>query len=153
MKRARPALLLVGAAAVLVSAFMHFYLYFEGGYRGISPEQVLGLDISRSFALTAIAGLVIAELLVLAVRFPRLVLAAAAAGVAFALGALIAFALSRTSGLLGFEETSWSTEAAISKLAEVVALVVLLPVMVNEIGTRRTPLRSQRETSAPASSH
>ena len=60
MSTHRP-LLLVGAAGVLVSAYPHCYLYFWGGYRGISIDRVLGVDISRSFALNAIAGLVIAD--------------------------------------------------------------------------------------------
>ena len=129
----------VGAGAVLVSAYMHFYLYFWGGYRGISPERVAGLDISRSFALNAIVGLVIAELLVLSLRYDRLTLPAAALGVVFALGALGAYTLSRTSGLLGFTESGWSTEAVISKSAEVVAVLSLGTVLVRGLSARRSP--------------
>ena len=129
----------VGAGAVLVSAYMHFYLYFWGGYRGISPERVAGLDISRSFALNAIVGLVIAELLVLSLRYDRLTLPAAALGVVFALGALGAYTLSRTSGLLGFTESGWSTEAVISKSAEVVAVLSLGAVLVRGFSARRSP--------------
>jgi hypothetical protein len=129
----------VGAGAVLVSAYMHFYLYFWGGYRGISPERVAGLDISRSFALNAIVGLVIAELLVLSLRYHRLTLPAAALGVVFALGALGAYTLSRTSGLLGFTESGWSTEAVISKSAEVVAVLSLGAVLVRGFSARRSP--------------
>lgn len=125
MSGSRPALILVGAAAVLVSGYMHFYLYFWGGYRGISIDRVVGIDISRSFALSAIAGLVIAELLVLSLLVDRLAVVGAALGVVFAAGALGAYALARTSGLLGFTETGWSSEAVISKAAEVVALVSL----------------------------
>ena len=128
----------VGAGAVLVSAYMHFYLYFWGGYRGISPERVAGLDISRSFALNAIVGLVIAELLVLSLRYDRLTLPAAALGVVFALGALGAYTLSRTSGLLGFTESGWSTEAVISKSAEVVAVLSLGAVLVRGFSARRS---------------
>jgi hypothetical protein len=121
----RNRLVLVGAAGVLVSAYMHFYLYFWGGYRGISIDRIAGIDISRSFALNAIAGLVIAELLVLSLRFHRLATPAAVLGVLFALGALVAYTLARTSGLLGFTESGWSTEAVISKIAELVAVVSL----------------------------
>ena len=110
----RRGLILIGAATVLVSAYMHFYLYFWGGYRGISPERVAGLDISRSFALNAIAGLVIAELLVLSLRFDGLAKPTAVLGVLFALGAIGAYALARTSGLLGFSESGWLAEAVIS---------------------------------------
>ena len=122
---ARRSLLLVGATGVLVSAYMHCYLYFWGGYRGISIDRVAGIDISRSFALNAIAGLLIAELIVLSLRFDRLAIPGAVLGVAFAAGALGAYALARTSGLLGFTESGWSTEAVISKTAEVVAVLAL----------------------------
>jgi hypothetical protein len=47
-------------------------------------------------------------------------------GVLFAVGAIVGYALARTSGLLGFTESGWSTEAVISKLAEVVAIVSLV---------------------------
>ena len=128
----------VGAGAVLVSAYMHFYLYFWGGYRGISPERIAGIDISRSFALNAIVGLVIAELLVLSLRYDRLTLPAAALGIVFALGALGAYTLSRTSGLLGFTESGWSTEAVISKSAEVIAVLSLGSVLLAAVSARRS---------------
>ncbi len=88
MTKSKRTLVLVGAAGVLVSASLHASLYFWRGYRSISIDRIAGLDISRSFALNAVAGLVIAELLVLAVRFDRLAKPAAAAGVLFTLGAL-----------------------------------------------------------------
>ena len=90
---------------MLVSAWVHFYLYFRGGYRGIAPESLLGITVSRAFVVNAIAGVVIAEVLVLATRFERLVLPAAAAGVLFAVGTLAAFFMSRWDTLLGFHET------------------------------------------------
>ena len=70
---------LVGAVAILVSGWVHFYLYFRGGYRGIAPESVLGLTISRSFALNAVVALILAEALVLSLRYRALLLPAAAA--------------------------------------------------------------------------
>jgi len=130
------AAVVAGALALLVSGWVHFYLYFRGGYRGIAPDSVLGLTISRSFALNAIAGLVIAELLVLSLRFDHLFKPAAALGVVFALGALVAYTLARTSGLLGFTESGWSTEAVISKIAEVVAVVSLGAALVMSLRTR-----------------
>ena len=129
----RRSLLLVGAAGVLVSAYMHSYLYFWGGYRGISVDRVAGIDISRSFALNAVAGLLIAEILVLSLRFDRLAVPGAVLGVAFAAGALGAYTLARTSGLLGFTESGWSTEAVISKTAEVVALLALGAYLVTRV--------------------
>jgi hypothetical protein len=121
----RAKLIVLGAAAVLLSGYMHFYLYFWGGYRGISIDRIAGIDISRSFVLNAIAGLVIAELLVLSLRFDRLATPAAVIGVLFALGAIGAYTLARTSGLLGFTESGWSTEAVIAIAAEVVAVLAL----------------------------
>jgi hypothetical protein len=135
-------MLLVGAASVLVSAYMHFYLYFWGGYRGISPERLAGIDISRSFALNAVIGLAIAELLVLALRFDRLARPAAVLGVVFALGAILAYVLARTSGLLGFSESGWSPEAVISKTAEIVAVLSLGGFLAAPSSDREGPLRT-----------
>ncbi len=128
-----------GAVALLVSGWVHFYLYFRGGYRGIAPDSVLGLTISRSLALNAIAALVIAEGLVLGLRYGALLLPAAAVGAGFAVATLVAYFLSRTRGLLGFKETSTTTEAVIAMVAEVVALVTLVPVAVTELRARRRP--------------
>ncbi len=130
---------MAGAVALLVSGWVHFYLYFRGGYRGIAPDDVLGLTISRSFALNAIAALVIAEALVLGLRYRALLLPAAAVGAGFAVATLVAYFLSRTRGLLGFEETSTTTEAVIAMVAEMLALVVLVPVAVTELRARRRP--------------
>jgi hypothetical protein len=136
-------LLVVGAASVLVSGWVHFYLYFRGGYRGIAPESVLGLTISRSFALNAVAAVVIAEALVLATRFRGLVVPAAAGGALFGVATIVAYVLSRTSGLLGFEESTTTTEAVVALVAEIVAVVALVPVVVVSLGRRSS-------TAAPA---
>jgi hypothetical protein len=130
-------LLVVGAAAVLVSAWVHFYLYFRGGYRGIAPESFLGITVSRAFVVNAIAGVVIAEALVLATRFERLVVPGAAAGTLFALATLGAFLLSRYDTLLGFHETEVTTEAVVAIVAEGVALVALVPILVSALAARR----------------
>jgi hypothetical protein len=133
------ALLVLGALAVLVSGWVHFYLYFRGGYRGIAPESTFGLTISRSFAFNAIVAVVIAEALVLATRFEILVIPSAASGVLFGLGTLVAYFLSRTTGLLGFEESSTTTEAVVAMVAEVVAVLSLTPVAIGALARRRVP--------------
>ena len=130
MTPTRRGLLLVGATGVLVSAYIHFYLYFWGGYRGISIDRIAGLDISRSFALNAIAGLVIAELLVLVWWLGRFERVAALLGVLFATGAIGAYVLARTSGLLGFTEKGWTGEAVIAEVAQVTAVVSLVAYLV-----------------------
>lgn len=136
---ARRWLLLVGAAGVLVSAYVHYYLYFHGGYRGISVDRVVGLDVSRSFALQAVTGFLLAWALVLSVRWDRFATWVALAGALFAAGSLVAFVLSRTSGLLGFTETDVTTEAVVAVLAEVVALASLTTVVVRDARRWRRP--------------
>jgi hypothetical protein len=131
----------VGALALLISGWVHFYLYYRGGYRGIAPDEVLGLTIGRSFALNAIAAVVIAEALVLALRYRALLLPAAAVGVGFAVATLAAYFLSRTRGLLGFKETATTAEAVVALAAETVVLLALVPVVVTELRARRRPAR------------
>ena len=142
--RTRATYLSIGAAGVAVSAYMHFYLYFWGGYRGISIDRIAGLDISRSFALNAIVGIIVAELIVVSIRFDRLAIPAAALGLGFAAGALGAYTLSRTSGLLGFTENQWTAEAVISKLAELVAVVSLGTFLVTSLSARRAATEPTR---------
>ena len=132
---------IVGATALLVSGWVHFYLYFRGGYRGIALDSVLGLNISRSFALNAIAAVVIAEAVILGLRYRALLLPAAAVGVGFAVATLVAYFLSRTRGLLGFKETATTTEAVIGMVSEGVIVLTLVPVVIRELRARRRPAR------------
>jgi hypothetical protein len=131
----------VAALAILVSGWVHFYLYFRGGYRGIAPDSVLGLTVSRSFAINAIAAVVLAEALVLGLRHRELLLPAAALSVGFATATLVGYFASRTSGLLGFEERATTTEAVVAMAAEVVAVVALVPVVLTELRARRRRAR------------
>jgi hypothetical protein len=131
----------IGAVALLVSGWVHFYLYFRGGYRGIAPDEVAGLTISRSFALNAIAAVVIAEALILGLRYRALLLPAAAVGAGFAVATLVAYFLSRTRGVLGFKESATTTEAVVAMVAEAAALVTLVPVVLMELRARRRPAR------------
>jgi hypothetical protein len=117
---------IAAAASVLVSGYIHFYLYFRGGYRSIHPESVFGLTISRSFALNAIAGLIIAEALVLSLRRPALAVPVALATLGFAATTLGAYTVSHTTGLLGFTETRTTAEVIIALVAEVTAIVAAL---------------------------
>ena len=121
----RPLLLLLGGAAVLVSGYVHYYLYFKGGYRDIAPDSFAGFTISRAFAINAIAGFVIAWALVVSLRFPKLAVPAALAGAGFAVATLGAYLLTRTVGILGFEDDQLTTEAVVAFVAELVALAAL----------------------------
>jgi hypothetical protein len=119
-------LTVLAAASVLASGYIHFYLYYRGGYRGIHPVSFLGLTISRAFLLNAVASLFVAEALVLSLRRPRLGALARLAAVGFAMGTLGAYTLSRTTGLLGFTDTHTTTEALIALVAEVLTLLAAL---------------------------
>jgi len=121
----RPLLLLLGGASVLVSGYVHYYLYFKGGYRDIAPDSFAGFTISRAFAINAIAGFVIAWALVVSLRFPKLAVPAALAGAGFAVATLGAYLLTRTVGILGFEDAQLTTEAVVAFVAELIALVAL----------------------------
>ena len=128
--------------ALLVSGWVHFYLYFRGGYRGIAPDECRSASPSAGRSRsTPSPRSVIAEALVLGLRYRALLLPAAAVGVGFAVATLVAYFLSRTRGLLGFKETSTTTEAVIAMVAEAVALVTLVPVVVTELRARRRPAR------------
>jgi hypothetical protein len=140
--------LLVGAAVVLVSGYVHFRLYFLGGYRGIAPEQFGGLTISRAFAVNAIAGFLLAWVLVISVRVPRLAGPAALAGALFAAGTLGAYLLSRSVGLLGFDEHTTTTEGAVAAVAEVLAIVALGGWLVLP-GSRPALVRTRSATVIP----
>jgi hypothetical protein len=101
------------AATLAVSGVSHAYLYIHG-YRHIP-------NIGTAFLLQASVCFALAVLLVIGgpawLRW-------AAAGLAA--GTLVAFALSRTVGLLGFSERGWqpAPHAAISAVAEVLTVVL-----------------------------
>lgn len=131
-------LLVLGAAGVLISGYIHYYLYLYGGYRGIMPESFAGLTISRAFLINAIAGLVIAEMLVIAFVWDRLAVPVAMLGVGFAVSTLAAYVLTRTTGLLGFSDGKAITEAVIAGTAEIVALASLAVYVLGALRSRRT---------------
>ena len=101
------------AASLAVTGVSHAYLYIHG-YRHIP-------NIGPAFLLQASVSVAVAVLLV--VGGPGWLRWAAAA---LAGGSLVAFALSRTVGVLGFTETGWqpSPHAAISAVAEVLTVVL-----------------------------
>jgi hypothetical protein len=120
----RSVVLLVSGLLVAASAGVHLRLYREG-YREISVDRVLGIDISRSFALNAVLGLVIGvALMAAAVGLVRGTLPALA-GLVYAGSAIVAYVLSRTVGLLGFEEDRWITEAYWAEGVQLVAVLLL----------------------------
>lgn len=102
----------VGIAATLaVGGTSHAYLYLRG-YRHIPM-------IGSAFALEASLSFAMAVLILLGGPAWLRWVAAAVAG-----GALLAFLLSRTTGLLGFSERGWepSPYAAVSAVAELLTV-------------------------------
>jgi hypothetical protein len=102
------------SASLAVSGFVHAYLYVDG-YRDIptvGPAFLLQGSAFCALALLILAG------------GPAWLRLAAAAGAA---ASLIAFALSRTVGLVGFTETGWQpTPYAIAAVvAEVVTVLIV----------------------------
>ena len=121
------------AVAVLVSAVMHLYLWFEG-YRDVDT-------IGPAFLLNAIGGAVIVVLLLAWRHWVPPLLA-----VGFGASTLGAFILSVTVGLFGFEESwqGWEVwTAAISELAAILLGGIVL--------LREDPLASRRQPEHHAS--
>ena len=110
----------VGAAAVLVSAAVHLWLWFEG-FRSLSI-------IGPSFLLNAVAGAVIAVLLV---TWRNWVPGLLTAG--FGVCTLGAFVVASTLGLFGLHEhwVGWSVWTAAA--AEVVAIAAGALVLVRDL--------------------
>jgi hypothetical protein len=131
MTSARSTVLLLAGLLVAASGGIHLRLYREE-YREISVDRVLGLDISRAFALNAVAGLLIGVALVAAAVGLLRPTLPAVAGVVFAGGAIVAYALTRTVGLLGFEESRWITEAYWAEAVQVGAVVLLAGFLATE---------------------
>ena len=106
----------LAATAVLVSAAVHLYLWFDG-YREI---EVVG----PAFLLNAVGGAVIAVLLLVRRHWLPALLA-----VGFGVSTLAAFVISATVGLFGVEEswTGWAVwTAAVSEIVAVMAGILLL---------------------------
>ena len=100
----------VGAVAVLVSAAVHLYLWGQG----VKDDDLIG----PAFLLNAIGGAVIAVLLVAWRHWIPALLA-----VGFGLSTLAAFVISATVGLFGFESTWGGWEVWTAAVAELVAIV------------------------------
>ncbi len=120
----RDRLLLAGSLLIAVSGGIHARLHREA-YRDIHVDRILGIDFAGSFVLAVAAASILSTLLVVAVLVPRLRPAVTLAAIAYGIGSIVAYGLSRTIGVLGFEEERWIPEAAISKPVELAAVIVL----------------------------
>lgn len=116
---------LLAAAAVLVSAAVHLYLWFDG----MRSVDVVG----PAFLLNAVAGAVIALLLLVWRHWVPPLLA-----LGFGLSTLAAFVTAATVGLFGVQEgwTGWAVWTA--AVAEIVAIVAGAAILLRE-----NPFRSR----------
>jgi hypothetical protein len=119
----------VAAAAVLVSAAVHLYLWFDG----MREDNVVG----PAFLLNAVGGVVIAVLLVAWRHWVPPLLA-----LGFGLSTLTAFVIAATVGLFGVHEvwTGWAVWTAAA--AEVVAVVTGAWLLLDD-----NPVRSRAQRS------
>jgi hypothetical protein len=101
---------LITALAVLVSAVVHLYLWFDG----VKDQGTVG----RLFVVNVVAGVAIAVLLVVWHAWEPLFLAAG-----FGAATMAAFLISATVGLYGIE-TGWSWYAWLAFVAEAAAVVL-----------------------------
>jgi hypothetical protein len=111
---------IVGAAAVLVSAAVHLYLWFDG-FRDLNI-------VGPAFLLNAVGGAVIAVLLV---TWRSWVPALLTAG--FGVSTLGAFILSTTVGLFGLHERWVGWPVWTAAVSEVVAIVVGTLLLVRDL--------------------
>lgn len=114
---------IVTFAGVLLSAVIHFVLYFDG----MSAYSIVG----PLFLLNAVGGLGIAvAVLVWRHWLPPL------GAVGFGALTLAAFLVARTVGLLGVRETTWYLTEVLAMIGDIVALVSGLVLLVRA-GRRR----------------
>lgn len=120
---------LCAATSLVVGGLVHLQLW-RTGYRGIPNVGVAFLaSVGLSFVL-ALAVLVRDDW--------RLNLA----GIVFAVGSLGAIVMSRTVGVLGFEERIWTDEAIQATTAQIGTIVALAAVLLTRRRVRPATVRS-----------
>jgi hypothetical protein len=110
----------LGAAALLVSAAVHLYLWLNG---------VRNQSVGPMFLINVVAGVVLAVLLV---RWTHWIPAFLTLG--FGAATLGAFIISATVGLLGIHSTWQGWEVFTAAAAEIVCIVVGGVLLVRELG-------------------
>lgn len=105
------------AASLLVSAWVHFWLWFDLGFSGIDV-------IGPAFVVNAVAGIIIATAVLAWYHWLPMLLA-----VGFGVSTFGAFVVSATVGLFGVHEPwvgTWQMTANVSEVVSIVVGLVLL---------------------------
>jgi hypothetical protein len=127
------------AAAVFTSAggYIHLREWLDG-YRGV-PESVPGGWVVRTgFLVNAGASfLLAAALLLVAVKFQRLLIPALIASIGFQAGSLAVLIASRRGTVFGWSEPVWTLGANQTRAVEIGALLTLAIVGALATATRR----------------
>lgn len=131
---------MLAALAVLTAGATHLWLYARDGYSSI---HVIG----PLFLLNGIAAAVIGIGLLLSGAVLVVV-----AGIGYASTTLVAFVVSATSGLFGWQEVWSGTAQSVAGLTELAALALLVPqLLVGALRPRLARRDDPQNTLAPAS--
>jgi hypothetical protein len=118
----------LGAIAILAVGAVHLQEYLGDGYRSIPTIGPLFLLNAVSSGVVAIGLLAPLERIL---HHPRAEFTSgllAVAGVAIAVGSLVALFVSENGSLFGFSETGYGTAIVLAIIAEALAVVLLAPV-------------------------
>jgi hypothetical protein len=117
----------LGAIAILAVGAVHLQEYFAG-YRSVPTIGPLFLLNAISSGVVAIGLLAPLERILHDRRAELAGGLLAGAGVAIAVGSLVALFVSETTSLFGFSEIGYSTAIVLAIIAEVLAALLLAPV-------------------------
>jgi hypothetical protein len=118
----------LGAIAILVVGAVHLQEYLGDGYRSIPTIGPLFLLNAVSSAIVAIGLLAPLERILHHRRAEITSGVLAGAGLAIAVGSLVALFVSENGSLFGFSETGYGTAIVLAIIAEALAVVLLAPV-------------------------
>lgn len=120
------AMRILGALAILAVGAVHLQQYIAG-YRAIPTVGTLFLLNAIASAIVGIGLLVPIGRVAVARRADAAIGMLALAGVAIALGSLVALFISESGGLFGFSESGYRTAIVLAIIAEAATVALLAP--------------------------
>lgn len=148
LQRMRP----LGALALLAVGAVHLQQYIGEDYSKIPTIGPLFLLNAIAAGLVALGLLSPTRRLVGDRRAHGAVAALALAGVAIAVGALVALFISESSSLFGFSESGYRAAVVIAIVAEVTTTALLAPVAAVSLRARSGRRAGGRASASPARS-